>query len=206
MDPVSIPWSTRAVIYSKTLSTLSPVLAEVSKYSKPCFTASFYASSAVTSLLRKKYLKIAYLSSRSVLLPTTNNSILSHAYPWISVCHLIMFKKDALLVTSKTINPPMDLISNDIADTLCNMTLWSSETILNQPRYKEMMNTVSQIWSLIYLSLTCRLREPNSTPIVASCSERNLESVNCSRRQLFPTSRLICIVLLVSPTMMNLKR
>ena len=33
------------------------------------------------------------------------------------------------------------------------------------------------------------MRAPNSTPIVRSCCWRNLLSVNCSRRQDFPTPK-----------------
>lgn len=47
--------------------------------------------------------------------------------------------------------------------------------------------TVSQIWSLICLLSMVIMRAPNSTPMVRSCTGWNLLSVNCSRRQDFPT-------------------
>lgn len=78
--------------------------------------------------------------------------------------------------------------------------------ILIQPRDLINKLTVSHIYNFIYLSLIFRFLDPNSTPIVASCSFLNLESVNYKSMQLFPTSSHKLILLLVSPTIMNLKR
>lgn len=48
-------------------------------------------------------------------------------------------------------------------------------------------NTVSQICSLINLSATLMILDPNYTPIVVSCSNLNFLSRNCRSIQLFPT-------------------
>ena len=50
------------------------------------------------------------LSARSILLPTITISILSQAYPYISVYHLLIFSNDNLFVTSNTKIPPIELI------------------------------------------------------------------------------------------------
>jgi hypothetical protein len=48
--------------------------------------------------------------------------------------------------------------------------------------------TVSQIWSLIWLLSMVMVLEPNSTPIVRSCTGWKRLSVNWRSKQDFPTA------------------